>query len=232
MEAVMAHLPTRQVKQLIEIDNAGEGIRDEVQLLIQRLTLGGVSFKFEDPCVAQAKILWVKGFGMEHNCENFGEYLDGIPPISEGLKASSPTYTSLTLVDSRINIQRQCHMLGVKFAGGSDAFDDFDPGQARKEWVYWMRAANDRIREGRTVSDLRKGFSQKDLFLTVKEGLALLAQRPALFEGNTTLLPGSVNCECRDYIACIRWTKREPELIRLRGEPVQGSKYVYAYRRA
>ena len=38
----MAHLTTKQIKQLIEIDGAGPGIREEVQSLIAKLTSGGV----------------------------------------------------------------------------------------------------------------------------------------------------------------------------------------------
>ncbi len=206
----MAHLTTKQIKQLIEIDNAGPGIRAEVQALITRLTSGGVGIKTDDPRIAQVKRLYDKGFGGEMS---FQQYLDSIPAIDEELLNDDDRFPLLALVDSRIGIVQTCELLGIDFGVSDQTFEDFDPKKAHAEQVYWMRAQDGKKNKGKSARDCRSEFVSDELGLTVHEGLALFAQSPETFRNWGMNLTGSVRRDVRrDCAACLYWFHVRPEL--------------------
>lgn len=199
----MAHLTTKQVKQLCEIDNAGPGIRVEVQELIQRLTSGGVGPQSDDPRFVQAKRLWDKGFGREQKMSSFEEYLATIPEVPEDLEAHDDRFPLLALVDARLGLVMTCVLLGVGFAGDDGTFEDFDPKKARTEKVYWIRAQDGKKNRGKSVRTCRSEFVKDEFGLTAHEGLALFAQNPEIFWYWSMDLTDSVDRESRDRSACL-----------------------------
>lgn len=207
----MAHLTTKQIKQLVEIDNAGPGIRAEVQELIRRLTSGGVGPQSDDPLITQAKKLWDKGFGRELG-KSFDEYLDSIPDIPSELNAHDKRFPLLVLVDARLGTVKTCKLLGVNYPGDDETFVDYDPKKSRTNKVYGIRAQDGRKNHGKSVQTCRKQFAEDEIGLTVHEGLALFAQNPEGIRNRGMDLPGSVRRENRDSAAGLRWFFEHPEL--------------------
>lgn len=207
----MAHLTTNQIKQLVEIDNAGPGIRSEVQELIRRLTSGGVGPQSDDSLITQAKKLWDKGFGRELG-KSFYEYEDSIPDIPPELVAHDERFPHLVLVDTRLGIVETCELLGVNYLDGDmTKFEDFDP-QKTKSGAYWIRVQDGKKNNGKSVRACRERFTTDELGLTVHEALALLAQNPETLRNWGMDLPGSVNRENCDDSACLGWHEEHPEL--------------------
>lgn len=208
----MAHLTTGQIKQLLEIDHAGPGIRTEVQELIKRLTSGGVGVKTDDPRVTQAKRLWDKGFGRELGIDSFEHYLANIPVIPESLLAHDERFPELVLVDAGLGITKICELLGIDFSGDDQTFEDFDPKQARTEQVYWIRLQDGKKNCGKSVQTCRKEFAQDEIGLTFHEGLAFFAQCPESFRKFALDLTGSVTRDGCSSAAYLYWTFARPEL--------------------
>lgn len=210
----MAHLTTRQIKQLIEIDNAGFGIRADVSELIRRLTSGGVGIKSDDPRVVQAKFLWDKGWGRELGFDSFDAYLATVPEVPEDLRADDERFPLLVLVDARLGLVKIYELLGVEYDGGDQIFEDFDPTKAKTEKVYWIRAQDGRQNNGKSVGSCRNQFADAsdEVGLTAYEGLALFAQNPKGLKGRAMNLPGSVNRGNRANSACLNWLSVRPRL--------------------
>lgn len=208
----MAHLTTKQIKQLCEIDSAGPGIRAEVQELITRLTSGGVGPKSDDPREVQAKRLWDKGFGRELRFGSFEGYLKSIPEIPEALKADSDRFPELVLVDARLGHEKTCKILGVDFDSNGHSFKDCDLMKARTEEVYWIRAQDGRKNSGKSIQTCHKQFVDGEIGLTVHEGLALFAQNPEGLRGRAMDLFGSVHSKNRSCAACMHWFFERPKL--------------------
>ena len=196
----MAHLTIRQIKQLIEIDEAGPGIRAEVQALITRLTSGGVGVKTDDPRQAQAKRLWDKGFGREQGFDMFDAYLATIPVVPEAFKADE-RFPELVLVDARLPITKACELLGVDFSGDNQTYVDFDPKQAKSNKVYWILCQDGRKNYGKSVKSCRQSFAADEVGLSAYQGLAIFAQNPEGLKGRAMDLPGSVRRDGRDDAA-------------------------------
>ncbi len=209
MEEHKAHLTTKQIKQLIEIDTAGAGIRAEVQALITRLTSGGVGPQSDDPRIAQAKRLYDKGFGGEMS---FQQYLDSIPVIDEKLLAEDERFPLLVLVDSQVSIVQICELMGINFSGGYQAFEDFDPKKARLEKVYWMRAQDGKKNRNKSIRTCRNEFASDELGLTAHEGLALFVQNSEIFLNCGMELAASVYSDRRDHSAFLHWFNDRPAL--------------------
>lgn len=186
----MAHLTTGQIKQLLEIDSAGEGIRGEVQELIKRLTSGGVGAESDDPFLLQAKRLWDKGFGERY--QSFSEYLGTIPGIPEALKHDDVRFPFLVLVDARLSLKKSCELAGVIYVRNGRNFEDYDPKNTRTERVYWMRCQDGQQNRGKTVEASRENFAENEIGLTAMEGIALYAQHPAMIKNHSLELVRSV----------------------------------------
>lgn len=195
----MAHLTTKQIKQLIEIDSASSGIRAEIQSLIKRLTSGGVGSMSDDPRDRQAKILWDKGFG--EGFDSFDAYIASIPEIPEKLKTDDNRFPLLVLVDARLGITKSCELTSLKYNGNDLTFEDFDPKKARTEKVYWMRCQDGRKNRGKSVQTCRENFASDEIGLIAMEGVALYVQNPKVIEGHYLDLVGSVHRESRDGVA-------------------------------
>lgn len=212
----MAHLSTKQIKQLIEIDNAGKGIKDEVQALIARLTSGGVGAKSDDPRVAQAKRLY--GKGLFSKVESFTDFLATIPEIPEALKVASDRFPELVLVDTRLPISKVCELLGIEFFGNIDfpgndeTYVDYDPNTVKTDKVYWMRAQDGKKNDGKSVQICRKSFAEDEVGLSAYEGLAFFAQNPKSFKVRVVDLPGSVHRDSRGDAAYLGWHAGRPVL--------------------
>lgn len=207
----MAHLSTRQIKQLIEIDQAGKGIKDEVQALIARLTSGGVGVKTDDPREAQAKRLYDKG--LFSKVESFQDFLATIPEIPEALKAASDRFPELVLVDTRMPVSKICELLGIDFPGNDETYVDFDPKTAKTDNVYWIRAQDGKRNSGKSVRTCRESFTEDEVGLSVYEGLALFVQSPKGLKGRVMDLPGSVHRGLRGSAACLGWFDERPGLV-------------------
>jgi len=215
MEDTMAHFTTKQLKQLLEIDSAGPGIRAEVQELISRLTSGGVGAKTDDPREAQAKKLWDKGFGRELGIESFDAYLATIPGIPEYLTEDETVhvwYPELVLVDARLDIEKICELLGI-IPDFNQTFEDFDPKKARTEKVYWVRLQDGKLNRNKSVQTCREKFKKYELGLTLHEGLAFFAQNPGAFLNWAMAITGSVNRSNRNRAAQLSWFHDRPKLF-------------------
>lgn len=189
----MAHLTTKQIKQLLEIDHAGSGIRSEVQALITRLTSGGIGSKSDDPRVAQAKRLWDKGFGAALDIDSFESYLSTIFEIPEELKAHDERFPHLVLVDARLGLTRSCQLAGLEYAGDDETFEDFDPKQGKPMGrAYWMRCQDGRKNRKKSIKTCRENFTADEHGLTAMEGVALYVQHPEVIKSHYLDLPGSV----------------------------------------
>lgn len=213
----MAHLTTKQLKELLAIDHAGTGIRAELQELITRLTSGGVGVKTDDLCTTQgttqAKRLWDKGFGRELGIDSFNNYLATIPQIPESLLARDDRFPELIVVDARLGIVKTCELLGVDFSGDDQAFEDFDPKQVRTEKVYWIRLQDGKKNLNKSVQTCRKAFAADELGLTVYEGLALFAQNPYSVRDFYLDITSSVPRGARRSAAYLGWFDDDgPEL--------------------
>lgn len=210
MEEVMAHLTTRQVKQLLEIDSAGPGIRAEVQELISRLTSGGVGPKTDDPRKAQAKRLWDKGWGRELGFDSFDAYLETIPELPEELTAHDERFPELVLVDARVSVQAACRLLGIDCCIKDE--DLTDPEDRETAQVSWMRCQNGRRNAGKSVKTCRDEFAENEFGLTATEGLALFAQKPDQCRNRGMDFPASVNRGHRGHVASLDWFYERPKL--------------------
>ena len=199
----MAHLTTKQIKQLIEIDGAGPGIREEVQAIIARLTSGGVGPKSDDPRVVQTKRLWNKGFGRELGICPLDAYRVTIPKIPECLLAHDDRFPELILVDARLGIVTICDLLGLEYSGTDHTFEDFDPKKSRSKKVYWMRAQDGKKNRKKSVRTCLKEFASDELGLTAHEGLAFYAQNPETFRQSAMSLTASVIRNDIDYTALL-----------------------------
>lgn len=211
----MAHFTTRQMKQLLEIDTAGPGIRAEVQELITRLTSGGVGVKTDDPREVQVKRLWDKGFGRVLKMVSFDEYLSTIPEIPAALIAPDDRFPELTLVDARLGIVKMCEILDIDYVthGGTDeTFEDFDPKHARTEKVYWVRLQDGKKNRNKSVRTCRSEFAKGEIGLTVHEALAFFAKYPEGFRNFGLDITDSVLRGNRDRAAYLRWFDARPRL--------------------
>jgi len=203
----MAHLTTGQIGQLIEIDKAGQGIRDEVQELIKRLTSGGVGVKSDDPRVVQAKQLWDRAlFGHAQGFNSFKDYLATIPEIPTFPESYADRFPLLVLVDARLPVVRQCPLLGVNFSGDDQTFVDYERKTAKTGKVYWIRAQDGRKNNGKSAHACREAFGDDEVGLSALEGLAIYAQNPDDLKGRAMELPGSVRRgRSNDRTAFLTW---------------------------
>lgn len=211
MEEKMAHLTTRQVKQLLEIDSAGPGIRAEVQELISRLTSGGIGPKTDDPREVQAKRLWDKGWGRELDFECFETYLATIPEIPEELKEHDERFPELILVDARVSVRTACNLLGIECCiEAQDLVSDNENRETAR--VSWMRCQNGRRNAGKSVRTCRDEFATNEFGLTATEGLAFFAQKPDQCRNWCMDLPASVYRSNRVNVAYLFWFSARPKL--------------------
>lgn len=208
----MAHLRNSQIKQLIEIDEAGSGIRAELQELITRLTSGGIGCKTDDPRKVQAKVLWDKGFGRRSGFDSFDAYLASIPEIPEFPESYAERFPLLVLVDARLTLTQACALAGLRYKGDDETFVDFDAKQARKERVYWMRVQDGHKNRNVSVTTCRRQFAKDELGLVAMEGVALYGQHPAVILSHYLDLPGSVHRGNRGRFACLGLIDGEPGL--------------------
>lgn len=202
----MAHLTTRQIKQLIEIDNAGPGIRSEVQDMISRLTSGGVGAKSDDQRIAQAKRLWDKGWGRELKIDSFDEYLSSIPEIPE--RPPIDYLDRLVLVDRRVKLTTACELvgLGLAFSGDEETLVPFDPEKAKKD-VEWMWCQAGHRNRGKAAKGCREECRKGEIVCDTFEGVAIYTQDPKVTKGHYLDLPGSVRADGHGDVAYLgRWS--------------------------
>jgi hypothetical protein len=205
----MAHLTTKQIKQLIEIDGAGSGIRAEIQAVITRLTSGGVGVKTDDPRVAQAKRLYDNCFAGE---SSFAEYLATIPPVPDFPEGYAERFPELVLVDARLTITKICGLLGIEFPGHDGTYVDFDPKTAKTDKVYWVRMQDGRKNNGKSIRACRDSFAEDEVGLSAYEGLAFFVQNPEGLKGRGMDLGGSVHRDDHVHVAYFHWFYERPKL--------------------
>ena len=205
----MAHLTLGQIKQLIEIDEANkeDDVAGMLQMLISRLTSGGVDAKAQGGTRrVQAKRLYNKGFGWG---QSFEEYLEDIPGLTDELENEDRRFPHLVLVDTRLPIRAICRLLDVTPHTRGRVAEAF--GKEPAQPVYWMRAqTGHRQRACKTVSFYRAYFDADEIGLTFHEALACFAQSWAFLKGCAIDTPGTVEGGYRSLAGYLSWLKDHP----------------------
>lgn len=203
-----------QLDQLREIDRASDGIGDEIQELIRRLTSGGVAGKSDDPRVVQAKRFWDIGVGRELGKMSFEEYLKDIPEIPEELAKADKEFPILVLVEPRVGLKRLCDLGGITFDGDDQTFVANDEKQAEFAKPTWIRIQDGRKNRNKTVDACRSGFHEAERGLTALQGVSAYLQHKNIVQENEHVmdLPGSVRREHRDGAAYLKVWRGRPEL--------------------
>ncbi len=179
-----------QITALREIERARmrsglPGLRQDIQVLISRLTSGGVGPKAEVPeRVRHAKQLWDCGWGSELGYESFDDYLLTIPEIPEFPASYSVRFPLLVLVDARPGLDGVCRILYVEVPHAREGAITVSHS-FRESRLYWMRAQDN-------SADAARALNEDELCLTACEGLALCVQYRRL---RTMRLAGSVPCD-------------------------------------
>lgn len=204
-----------QQDQLREIDRAGDGIGDEIQELIRRLTSGGVAGKSDDPRTVQAKRFWDIGVGRELTLESFQMYLATIPEIPEALKAKDKRFPILVLVELRIGLKRLCKLGDIAFGGDDQTFVAHDEGHAEFNQSTWIRIQNGRKNRNKKVTACRKGFNKSERGLTALQGVCAYLQNSVVVveDVHAMDLPGSVLRGDRGRAALLEVWKGQMELF-------------------
>lgn len=206
-------LTTGQIGELIAIDRAGSGIGEHVQELISRLTSGGVAGKSGDSREVHAKRLWDLGVGKELGFENYGAWLQSLPPVPERPQDEQLSILVLVPDRSKIGIVKSCQLLGVAFSGSDETFADAQPDKALSG-TYWIWCQDGGEYRSKKPKDCRdKLFPQENqVALTAHEGLWIYAVDGSVLTRHYIDLPGSVHAGSRDGIACLELSGGEPEL--------------------
>ena len=153
----------------------------------------------DDPRIAQAKILWDKGFGRELKMSSFEEYLASIPVVPS--RPSIEYFDRLVLVERRVTLVAACRLSSLKFGGNDNIFVPFDLNETRPDSVYWMWSHDGRRNRNRRPSDCRDAFQTGEIGCDAHEGVAIYAQDHAVINGHNMDLPGSVYVERSDVCA-------------------------------
>ncbi len=191
----MARLTTGQIRQLIEIDAAGTGIRFHVQELIQRLTSGGVAgSRFDGLRRVQAKALWDKGWGRELKIRTFESYLDTIPGVPFHYGENDARFPDLILVDPRLPLTVACRLAGLEFEGDDSTLVDYDPRRSRFS-PYWLLCQDGRRNSGKSIWECRESFPEDEWGLTAIEGVCYYVHKPNIIGGHSMDLLGSIHPE-------------------------------------
>ncbi len=225
-------ITTRQLKELLEIDHAGDGIGEEIQVVIRRHRSGGVkgsksskkkAAKGGGPDVdirtRQAKTLWDKGFGEVLGFKSFEQYLEAITEMPERPE-DLPDHFQPILVDQRIfrseelgGLVKVCELLGVTFNGDNTTFEPHNPEHVVKDSVYWMWCQDGKQNQGKSVKACRTQFTKaSEIGLSAMEGLAILAQNPDVLNSHYMDLPSSVRSDGREHCAYLRLWSGGPGL--------------------
>jgi len=195
-------LTTGQIRELIDIDRANGGIRDELQELIVRLTAGGEDAKTDDPRVVQAKVLWNKGFGRELGFDLFQSYLATVPEIPDNLQLDDERFPLLVLVDGRVSISKACNFTDLAYLGHDWLFRPHAPDMA-KSGIRWMRCQCGWKNRGMSVRTCRESFAKDEVGLDAIEGVALYAQYPEVVNGHHADLPNAVTIDFDGMVATL-----------------------------
>lgn len=204
-----------QMDQLREIDRAGNGIGDEIQELIRRLTSGGVAGKSDYTCVVQAKRFWDLGVGRVLGLKDFDAYLATIPEIPGELTKADMEFPTLVLVEPRIGLKRLCGLAGITFTGDDHTFVTHDERRGEFTQPTWVRIQDGRKNRNRVVRDCWKSFSKQERGLTALQGVCAFIQDQYLVEegGHIMDLIGSVRGGNRALAACLGVWGGQPELF-------------------
>jgi hypothetical protein len=216
----MTHFSTGQLRELLQIDAAGNGIHDELQALIRRLTSGGVSGKFTDIRKVQAKRFWDLGVGSALNLPSFDAYLATIPEIPAELLADDGAYPLIVLVESRIGLKRLCDLGNVEFDGDDDTFVACSDKYVEFANPTWIRIQDGRKNRNRSALECRRSFAKHECGLTALQGVCAYLQHPSVLSdfncdgGHGLDLSGSVVRRNRGWIADFRLTSGGARIAR------------------
>ncbi|MFA6603982.1 MAG: hypothetical protein WCT10_04060 [Patescibacteria group bacterium] len=202
------HLSTGQIRQLIEIDNAGHGIGNEVQEFIRRLTSGGVADQSGGLRRIQVKRFWDRGVGRELGYRDFEAYLASIPDIPPALLKVDKDFPWIVLVEPRLGLRKLCDRAGVVFSGSDATCAAFDARYVEFANPTWIRVRDGRQNRGRLVSECRESFQEDELGLTALQGVCAYLQHAfveIIYEmgRNGVDLAGSVCSDKRDFTAIL-----------------------------
>ncbi|MBU0646363.1 hypothetical protein KJ611_02700 [Patescibacteria group bacterium] len=189
------------------VKNGGNGYRDELQELINRLKSGGVAGGVEDDIrTIQAKRFFDKGFGRELGFDKFEGYLATIPEVPEHLKADDPDKPLLVLLEPRLNsIVKTCRLIGIKFVYDDQTLEPYDERHAAPQAPKWVRMHDGRHNHLRKPSTCRDELKNGEFSGTDLVGVCCYLHYPdCVREGEHVMdLPGSVGALYRGDSACL-----------------------------
>jgi len=218
-----------QVCQLREIDEAmkkrrGRSIGPYVQMLINRLTSGGVAGGDEvDYRRCATKVLWDLGFGAFLGYDQFDDYLGSVPQIPSSLDRYSGNFPHIVLVDGRLcesdgsyRLHTICNLCGVKYSLNESLSSDRSSDKHPFQDVYWMRCTDGKSNRGVRGDHYVRSLTEDQLGLNALEGLMMLFQVPEVFGVRyVAKLPGSIYGERGELAAAVAGPN-SPELMQCR----------------
>lgn len=128
--------------------------------------------------VAQATVLWDRGWGEALHVPDFATYLATIPDPPAWPEGYADYFPFEVLVDRRVRIATAARLLTVEFAGSEQSVSARDPRASAPSFMYWMRAQDGRAHLGHAPGDCLTHFDRQEVALDLVEGLALVAQYP------------------------------------------------------
>jgi len=203
----LGHVAQLHEIQKARLKNGEPGIGREVEVLIRRLTSGGVAGKSNDLRVIETKRFWDLGVGQELGFPSFEKYLATTLRIPPQVHLYDGSFTFLILVEPRLPLKMLCALGNVDFAGDDNTFQPWDARCMRLRRPYWIRMQDGRKNQNRTVEDCRRDFAKDELGLTALEGVSAYIHHPEVVtdltqrDGHAMDLPGSVRREEREDVA-------------------------------
>lgn len=206
-----APLTTDMLSELISVDKhirelGRAGIEKEIQYVVDELETGGSLLSHGNPRIIQARRLWDIGFGKALGYTDFKSYLETIPSAPRETQISPEKFPELVLVDSRLEPQHICLLLGIVKHGWR--MGGMTAPVVKERPVYWIFCQNGERYLGKSVRNAKNLFEDGEVGLNEIEGLALTTQTPYILEDHYIDLPKTEHEFMENQVACLgTWGK-------------------------
>lgn len=200
---------TEQIRTILELDRARDGIGDLVQQFLMNIAATEANSNIGDIRIAQARILWNLGWGIELGYTSFEDFLATVPGLPKWPDEYKTHFDQAILVyaPDKLSLVTACHLTGISVARNVDNVVPYYSFQEKRE-VYWIYCQSGRRHCRKSAQYCRKSCAKFEIGLSAFEGVSLFAQDRSVLcgksRGEPLGLPGSTRENHSNQVAYLR----------------------------